>query len=287
MIGFAIFIIILGVLFIVNGFSLGVLTTVMFNFLSLWPVILIFIGLGILSSIKGLRWIKWISMGLSVIFVLMLFFNPFSPTPNAFINRDSYDYGYYKDSIKETVDGSAGEISIIFETGSIAIDILTDDTLSEPEIVGSHNIDSGKLAVVNEGSIITFATDDFHSMLQLNKRISLKLPAKYSYYIQIKSGVVDLRTDDMHNSIKRIKADCGVINCVSSFGRIEEPIILNMKAGISNIKFNVEKESTYRMDRSGGINSTHIYNLKEDRLNPDMDIRLNAGILVFEMQPSM
>jgi len=287
MIGFAIFIIILGVLFIVNGFSLGVLTTVMFNFLSLWPVILIFIGLGILSTIKGLRWIKWISMGLSVIFVLMLFFNPFSPTPNAFISRDSYDYGYYKDSINETFDSSAQEITIIFETGSIAIDILTDDTLSEPEIVGSHNIDSGKLAVVNEGKTITFATDDFHSMLQLNKRISLKLPAKYSYYIQIKSGVVDLRTDDMHNSIKRIKADCGVINCVSSFGRIEEPIILNMKAGISNIKFNVEKESTYRMDRSGGINSTHIYNLKEDRLNPDMDIRLNAGILVFEMQPSM
>lgn len=68
--------VLVGVLLVLGIFTGDTLLNAFINLINYWPVILIFIGLSILSNIKGLRWLRFVNALLIVIFIIAIFFWP-------------------------------------------------------------------------------------------------------------------------------------------------------------------------------------------------------------------
>src|SRR6056297_1416006 len=81
---FGILLAIIGFTLLFGMFSGDIILRIIHNFFNAWPIIFIFIGLSILSEIKGLKWVKYINYALSILFVLYLVFAPLTTNEDAF-----------------------------------------------------------------------------------------------------------------------------------------------------------------------------------------------------------
>lgn len=271
------FLITIGVLFIFQGFNLGLLIRIGINFVRFWPLILVMIGLSILS--KNYKWIKFFNMGVLIMFILLLFFWDYN---TSFINFSGSSTNYEKRSIDILPDNEA--IFLYFDVPGVSLDITTDqhsDVIScyyygPRELSLSQKKGYVKLEMINEHNFPMHLKDGY--------KIYLVLPNDHVFNIFVSSGVSNISLKEDINVIRIFDVDSGVININGEIKEFKENLYLNIDGGVSNISFSLPKNTTYYLNHEDGIRKINVDKDLIESLNSVFKITADSGIFSLNLK---
>jgi len=272
--------IIFGLLFIFGYFGPEILYNVLYNFIFLWPVILIFIGLGILSSVKGLKWLKYVNGILIVCFMAFLVFWPSDmATPFTASMREEIKLeGYAGKEIKIIVESAVGELVVKPHEGIISGNSpgkLSYTGPSRASLEIEREIEDDVLILTVKHEQTTFFTNG-------RRKIELELSPAYSYEIETKQFVTRCNMDLSVLKISKVLVKAGIINSEISLSRVT-PVELKLNAGIvrSGIKLATEIGANFNI--SAGIKTVDVRNadiVDKGKFTLGDDIGANSNIYI-------
>jgi len=273
-IAFGIFIILLGIIILFFNPGWNLIERIFENLSMVWPMILIFIGIGILSKIKGFGWLRFINIILMVLFILYLLLWP-----------NFLDFGglnLYKSAIDVPIDAVDGStIKLIFITGPLKL--YLEDEKNQRNITGFYSFNSKYFEILTKKNEVVFRSHKNYSFGKQN-RIDLKLPKDYIYDVVIKSGVLSCELDFKENIIKNFDVDSGVINLDFELEKLLLPLNLKLKASIINADIKLPKGAKYDLFTTGGIKKVSVSNLTRDSVSPDFKMTVDSGIINLKLK---
>ena len=262
-------VVLVGAIYFANTF--GVFPAgVDFYFWNLWPVILIYIGLSILSTTR------FFSAFLGVIFTILIFFT----IVIAFFSSMAFDYNdisYYPEKVGRSK--SSSEINIHTEPGinELNLNILTGagtislrgDTI--PSLVeGSFDSNFLKLDInarrLGRAKMVDLVAKGDLKNLSSNISNNLDLVVTNGMPVSLKANIggadVDLNLEEVE--IKSVDIDAGVSELKIKLGdKIQNNAILHLNAGASSIKILLPKDIGVRIKIESGLVNQEISNFSK------------------------
>lgn len=261
------FFIILGILFVVQGFNIDLILRIGINFAKFWPFILIIIGISILS--KELKWLKGLNIVLVTIFLLLLIFWNFNKNIIDF-NFNNYK-NYEKMEFEILPDSDA--LDLYFDLSALNLEINTDNVSDK---ISGYYYGTMLLNIDKKGNDIFFKKQ---KIIGKGYKIYINIPEKYLYNIYIDSGVANVELNNVSNVIKMLSIDAGVSNLKGIINKFKENLFLDIDSGVSKINLIIPKNTTYNLNYDGGIKTIKI----SDDLIKNMDAafkgNIDAGVL--------
>jgi hypothetical protein len=272
--------IIFGLLFIFGYFGPEILYNVLYNFIFLWPVILIFIGLGILSSVKGLKWLKYVNGILIVCFMAFLVFWPSDmATPFTASMREEIKLeGYAGKEIKIIVESAVGELVVKPHEG-----IISGNSPGKLSYTGPSRASLEiEREIEDDVLILTVKHEQTTFFMNGRRKIELELSPAYSYEIETKQFVTRCNMDLSVLKISKVLVKAGIINSEISLSRVT-PVELKLNAGIvrSGIKLATEIGANFNI--SAGIKTVDVRNadiVDKGKFTLGDDIGANSNIYI-------
>ncbi|MGC9385156.1 MAG: hypothetical protein ACP5D6_11205 [Kosmotogaceae bacterium] len=272
-------------MFIFGYFGPEILYNVLYNFIFLWPIILIFIGLGILSSVKGLKWLKYVNGVLIVCFVAFLVFwpsdmaTPFTASMREEINLE----GYEGKEIKIIVESAVGELVVKPHEGVISGNSPGKLSYSGPSRA-SLKIER---KIEDDVLILTVKHEQTTFFMNGRRKIELELSPAYSYEIETKQFVTRCNMDLSVLKISKVLVNAGIINSEISLSRVT-PVELKLNAGIIRSEIKLATEIGANFNVSAGIKTVDAENAEisdkskfalGDDIGANSNIYIEAGIV--------
>ncbi len=272
--------IIFGLLFIFGYFGPEILYNVLYNFILLWPVILIFIGLGILSSVKGLKWLKYVNGILIVCFMAFLVFWPSDMAMpfTASMREEIKLEGYAGKEIKIIVESAIGELVVKPHEG-----IISGNSPGKLSYTGPSRASLEiEREIEDDVLILTVKHEQTTFFMNGRRKIELELSPAYSYEIETKQFVTRCNMDLSVLKISKVLVKAGIINSEISLSRVT-PVELKLNAGIvrSGIKLATEIGANFNI--SAGIKTVDVRNadiVDKGKFTLGDDIGANSNIYI-------
>jgi len=276
---FGILFILIGVLVFTGSFQWEIFVNAADNFFQAWPFIFVLIGFDVLSKIKGLRWLKYLHALLAISFFCFLFLWPsknVSEAKTAHMPVDvllSEEYGDYTIEIK----GNAYQFFITESTDTTTNRIIG-------EIVG-HLKD---VSVEQYKNVLSIGLDESKAsnfFRPENNRLSLTLPHGYSYRVIATGGAInaDLALDEVPLSTLDIKGVAILMK--ATVNPLKTPLLVWLECVFFKGDFVIPDTATWSAKWDSGIKNTDIdKRLKEEYTDPDINFRVNSGILNFGLR---
>jgi len=261
------FFIILGILFVVQGFNLDLILRIGINFTKFWPFILIFIGISILS--KELKWLKGINILLLAIFLLLLIFWTF--------NTNIIDFNVYNNKNYEKIDfeilPDSNVLDLFFDLSTLSLEINTDNTSDK---ISGNYYGPMLLNIDKKDNDIFFKNQ---KIIGNGYKIYLNIPEKYLYNIYIDSGVANVDLNNINNTIKMLSIDAGVSNLKGRITEFKESFYLDIDSGVTKINLILPKNTTYNLNYDSGIKTVKISDDLMKNIDALFEGNIDAGVL--------
>ncbi|MEA2066899.1 MAG: hypothetical protein U9O65_07415 [Thermotogota bacterium] len=277
--------VIFGLLFIFGYFGPEILYNVLYNFIFLWPIILIFIGMGILSSVKGLKWLKYVNGILIVCFVAFLVFwpsdmaTPFTASMREEIKLESYE----GKEIKIIVESAVGELVVKPHEG-----VISGNSPGKLSYTGpSRTSLEIERKIEDDVLILTVKHEQTTFFMNGRRKIELELSPAYSYEIETKQFVTRCNMDLSVLKISKVLVNAGIINSEISLSRVT-PVELKMNAGIIRSEIKLATEIGANFNISAGIKTVDAQDVNivdkgkftlGDDIGANSNIYIEAGIV--------
>jgi hypothetical protein len=271
-IALGVFIIFFGVLLIIQGFSWELPLRIIQNFLSLWPFLIILIGIAVLSNVKGLRWLRWIHLFLSLAFFATLLFLP----PTHII------WGQMKNPVAIQVELPKDTESIVyldFDLKAAKVRIYSTEDDETMLIQGTYQSRSQDFIVESFDNRILFRSSASHFFPAWNDELLLYLPDRYQYSTHFFGGVIDLEYESRTNLVSAIEVETGVCNLNVNLLSWKHPLFVRISSGITNARFFVPKDSRVHSDVQGGIKNTSFTAIQENGFGTNLSVVIESGII--------
>ncbi|MFO7882289.1 MAG: hypothetical protein R6U52_07105 [Kosmotogaceae bacterium] len=272
--------VIFGLLFIFGYFGSEILYNALYNFIFLWPVILIFIGLGILSSIKGLKWLKYVNGILIVCFVVFLVFWPSDmATPYTASTREEINLeGYAGKELRIIVKSTVGELVIKPHEG-----IITGDSPGKLSYSGPARA-SLKIEREIVDGVLTLTVGHEQTTFFMNgrRKIEFELSPAYSYEIETNQFVTRCDMDLSALKVSKIEVNAGIINSDINLSRVT-PVELKLNAGIIRSKISLPENIGANFNISAGIKTVNVEDIKiadKSKFTLGDDIGANSNVYI-------
>jgi len=216
--------VLVGVLLIFGLFTGDTLLNALVNLANFWPIILVLVGMSILASIRGLRWIRYLNTILIVAFVLFVFF-----WPSPFLAG--------KKAVSDTVvlessdSATSIEIQLDLAMSSISLEPLRDEVASSTVAVVDYAVRGSGLKIEQD---ITQLSQRFIMKPESNvswlgtSTVVMKLNPAYDYVLKFNGAVMNCNL-----SLGELRVDELRIN-----GAIVKAIVSMSAAGFTNMKVN-------------------------------------------------
>ncbi|MBN2253301.1 MAG: hypothetical protein JW701_06350 [Kosmotogaceae bacterium] len=201
--------VLVGVLLIFGIFTGDTLLNAFVNLANYWPIILVFVGLSILSSIKGLRWIKYLNALLIVAFVLFIFF-----WPSPFLSGERA----VKDTVTlEALESSRSiEIQLNLAMANITVEALEEAASSTAAVI-DYTVRGSNLSIEEDKTQLSqkfvIRPDSNVSWLGTST-VVMKLNPNYNYVLKFDGAVMnsrfnlgELKVDELRLNGAIIKAE--------------------------------------------------------------------------------
>lgn len=263
------FLIIIGFIFILQGFNFDLLFRIGVNFVKFWPIILIMIGLSILS--KNVKWLKFLNMDVCVIFLLLLFFWNYNTT---FVNFSESYTDYEKIYINILPDKNV--MDLYFDIPTISLDISVDEN---SEAISCYYYGPQELNVSQKNGYVRFERFNKKNFPINGYKVYLILPTDYVFNIYVSSGLTNIAIKESINVIRNFEVNSGIIKLNGEIKDFKENLFLNISGGISRINFLLSKNTTYFLDYEGGIKNISVGNDLIKDLNGVLHLVIDSGIL--------
>ncbi|HPX98163.1 MAG TPA: hypothetical protein PLO74_08425 [Thermotogota bacterium] len=239
---FGLVFILVGVLLLFGFFTANLWANVLDNFIAVWPVIFIFIGLSVMSNIRSLRWLNVVNGILIVLFVLFLFFW-------------RWDIGWMGPLQEYTLPAislreNEKEVKIIFRAASLDVEFAA-QSAEDPLIQGTYFSHAQNLVLKQSENVITIDFPRKHAVTltkNYKKKIKMVLPRQYSYQIVIESGTARFFSSFEDNPFSRVEINTAIGTIDSRFKRTEFPIAYVIKSAIGNVDITLPKDTPYFTD---------------------------------------
>lgn len=271
------FLVIIGVLFIVQGFNFDLLFRIGLNFVKFWPLILVMIGISILS--KDLKWLKFFNMIIAAIFVLLLFFWNYNTT---FVNFSENSTNYEKINFEILPDNDIMDLH--FDISAVTLDISIDEN---SERISGYYYGPQQLNITPKNGYIRFediGKRNFSIQKQNGYKVYLTLPSDYVFNIFISGGVANIELNENMNIIRNFEVDSGVANIKGEISEFKENLYFDVDGGISRINFLLPENTTYYLDYDGGIKKISVDNDLIEDLEGVFQVNVDAGILTINLK---
>ncbi|AKI97245.1 hypothetical protein [Kosmotoga pacifica] len=286
-----IFLIFIGILTVFGYFSISSLTNFTENFVVTWPLILVFIGISLLSGIKGLKWLKYVN---AMLIVAYLFFLLLWPAPiNFFLSSGTqqlFAEEVRKNNVVVELNIAAGICQVNLETVSGS---FSEDTVGiiDYEMSGSEKL-SVKKSTRNGVVHYDIKINDIWFQRGKNTMI-LKLFPDVLYRIVLNGGLLKGKLDLSGLKVDSMEIEAGVMEFDLLLSKMH-PLTLRVDGGIEkfhvflpkNVKVHVNANSSIKRFETGGLKESLIG--KDERIigDPFANIKtfleFNAGILRLE-----
>lgn len=286
--------VILGILLVTGNLTMDSFHNVLFNLTDFWPLILIFIGLGILSSVKGFHWVKYVNYILISLFILFLFF-----WPSEIIGEGKFQTSELFLENPGNVKVEAVEIYLKSDVLTLSINNLSGTT--QEDKIGDvwYSVSSGadfeiqkKLKGNRLIIILTVQKKDFLSFIDKSK-VVLNLNQAYKYIIHTKSGVIKSDIDLSGLTFEELNLESGVIELSLNLSQFV-PTTVKLKSGVVKGKVDVPENVKLALNAGAGIKKIRSFGIQEHRLDSDyifgpMEsavesvLKIDAGILDLEI----
>ena len=198
--------VLVGVLLIFGIFTGDTLLNAFINLVNYWPIILVFVGLSILSSIKGLRWIRYLNALLIAVFVLFTFF-----WPSPFLSGERA----VKDTVTlEALESSRSiEIQLNLAMANIAVEPLEEEASSKAAVI-DYTVRGSNLRIEEDNTQLSqkfvIRPDSNISWLGTST-IVMKLNPNYNYVLKFDSAVMNSRFDLGELKVDELKLNGAII----------------------------------------------------------------------------
>lgn len=272
-------IILIGILWLLSNlnvfsFSIG---SFLLALRSLWPLILIGIGLSILLRENALlRSIVWL-----LIFLAVLLYGIFGISNGP--NSENHNYNLTKKN--ETVQG---QLNLNFGAGEIRLSSTTENLIelksNIPAIRYNHRLEDNDRQVVVDISKQEYAFntkfDHMYCFLELHEDVAWKMDLKLG------AAKADLNLTDL--IVSELDLDVGAADLKLSLGDKSNLGEVKINAGASNLEIYLPKNAGLRIKLESALSSNNIESLglikKDDYLeSPDFENKTNKYILTVKM----
>ncbi|MBN2218951.1 MAG: hypothetical protein JW697_01600 [Kosmotogaceae bacterium] len=216
--------VLVGVLLIFGLFTGDTLLNALVNLANYWPIILVLVGMSILASIRGLRWIRYLNTILIVAFVLFVFFwpSPFLAGEKAVSNT----------VVLETSDPATSiEIQLDLAISNISLEPLRDEVASSTVAVVDYAVRGSSLKVEQDTTQLSqrFVMEPESNVSWLGtSTVVMKLNPAYNYVLKFGGAVMNCNFN-----LGELRIDELRIN-----GAIVKAIVFMSEAGSTNLKVN-------------------------------------------------
>ncbi len=269
---FGVIFLLIGVLIVMGLYDISIFGTMIENLFYLWPFILIIIGISILSNIKGLRWLRYVSMIFIVIFALALIFYPFG-----LFDEDDYQ----EFPIRIGIQDPNREMIIKLNFPKIDLNVETDKTLTS-EIRGSYHSNENDIEIISSGDRITISNEmdyRFYTFRKTRKRIRLKVPEDVNFELLVDTAA--LKADFLleENPFSIIDINTAMLNMNMTVNRFKRPMHFISDSAIDNLDFIIPEQASINVENDSGIKKTTIDDqIGQNAVSPDLRLSLNSGI---------
>lgn len=266
-IAFGIFIILVGIMVLFFNPGWELLERVLENFSMGWPMIFIFLGLAILSQVKGLKWLRILNTVLMIIFVLYLLL---WPNPLDFGTAD-----YYESDINLPVENQTNStIKLVFKTPLLNLKIKDGDS---ENLKGSYSFRTKYFEIVSKGNEFVFQSSE-NVIFGPKNKIVLELPEKYEYEITIESAISDVELNMKRALLKKLELESGIAEFEMNVEKFDSPTHIKIKAGFTNGKIYFAENTKYSLNVESAIRNVKVSDLIEEENLPDVSISIESGI---------
>jgi hypothetical protein len=258
-------ILLIGVLLLTGFFNTGILFRMIFNFFRLWPIFFVFIGISILSSIKGLRWMKYINYLLGIFFAIYIVFMPLE---SRFFDFNSENRNF------EILNTESKNVDIDIDYPSVVLAIEVKDI---EQISIEYDSDDLKpdIKILNDKIKIDY---DDNFLKGTNRYITLVLPKDKNYKIDIDSAYADLRVKDNYSSINEIHFDTAITRLYYENQGDMKYLKLISNSAIFKADIDVLENTRYDYNKSTAIFTRNINGMNRDRDMPQLYLDINTAI---------
>lgn len=230
--------------------------SVWLQILSLWPVLLISIGLGIIGRASHMSWVR--ALG-SVVVILALAYATASAYAGAPISRLPIYSGTAAFSESARVDG-VREGNLDLAVGLADTTIGSGDDLIDAK--GESSFGKPVLDVARSGSTadVRFRLGDGQSMHPFSGAVGATLDVNLSrqvlWDVSMDAGVSSLNADLSDLKIRSLQLKPGVSTCDVRLGKVpdgERRAIADVKAGVSAVSLSVPRDVPVRIVSDSGL----------------------------------
>jgi hypothetical protein len=271
---FGLVFILVGISLLFGFFNAGIWSNALDNFIAVWPVVFIFIGLGILSNIRALRWTKAVNGVLIILFVLFLFFWRWDIGWNGPLNT----YTVPSMAIEEDVD----EMTLIFRVASLEVELYP-QTASEKTIKGNYQSYAENLLIKRSKNEITMEFPREYALTfskNYKKKMTLFLPAECSYVVQIESGSTRWYSEFERNPFKSVEVNAGLATVETKFLQTDIPFDLMIRAAVATLDMSFPSTISYHSEMKGAFKSlSHQGTSVEDENNARVRISVESAVI--------
>ncbi|GAB6189389.1 hypothetical protein JCM30566_11280 [Marinitoga arctica] len=261
------FFILMGILFVFQGFNFDLLFRIATNFSNFWSFILIIIGVSIIS--KNIKWLKWLNIILVLFFLVLLIFWDF--------DKSYIDISFKKDKNYEKMNfeilPDSTNMNIYFVIPALTLDISIDE--SSDKIYGYY-YGLNRIKIDQSKSKLRFYNED--STVSNNYKIHIILPKKITYKIFVNNKVSNVYLNNLDNVIKNLYINSGVSNLNGSIKTFKETLFLNVDSGVSNINLELPKNTTLDLNYDSGVKNINIDKNIIRRNEGDFKINIDSGV---------
>jgi hypothetical protein len=275
---FGVLFVIVGVLIFTGSLNWDVLPNMIDNFTRVWPFIFVLIGLSIISKLKGFHWVKFIHTIVSVLFFCFIVFWP---------SKAVYDQHITRTPIAVQLSENFTEYTI--ETKGVAYELL----FIEATDITARTI-TGELISRNEGydvrqinNIISFDFEDINPVSFVRpgtNLVKMYVPSGYTYQLIATGANITVGIELFESTLKTLDIKSGIANVKAKTRKIGETLSIWLESGILHADFYTPAGTTWNAKLEGGIkNTTFSDDLPEKIVEPQMNFRINSGIINFTL----
>ena len=253
------FLIFIGIFIVLGYFSLGSLPNFIDNFTSTWPLILIFIGISLLSGIKGLKWLKYVN---AILILGYLFFLLLWPTPISF----TYQSGT-RDLLTKGVLSQDTVVELNIDSSICTVNIEKVESPAENSAgVIEYEISAGDGFYVNENSqnnVVQYNIGIKHTWIQRGRNsLIIKLFPGILYRITLKGGVLKGNLDISGIMLDSMMINAGVMDFDISVSEVY-PMSLKAEGGVGKFRVFLPQEVKVQVDMNAGLKKLIMRNYEE------------------------
>lgn len=263
-IGFGIFLLSLGVIWLLVNFD--ILNFNVFNALfTLWPLILVVIGINLIFRDNGLiRGLTWL-----IFLIIIVVYGTYGPSKYSNFH-DNWSFGSNEGSattsrhIEELMRTGLNEGTLKLDAGAVQLGIQdeSDKLLIADSESGDVNCD---INYTKSGENAEIKLNNKNRKIfgpSVNNKLDIKLNNKVVWDIKLDTGASNGDIDLSNLKVKNLSIDSGAVNYKIKLGANVPVTDVNVDSGASNFEFDIPSNDVgVRVKLDGALNNTNLSEL--------------------------